>query len=366
MKRAAVVVLVLAVAAAAVGFAYFRAAPDRLTLAGTIEARTVQVGSLVGGRIATVQVKEGDTVAKGQTVVTFEPDLIDPQIAQQRAAVAEMRAALQRTAAGPRLEDREQLRIDYDNAEVNRKRLQGLLAAGAISRQEYDDAAAKAAKAQEAYLAAQRGGRREDVSSSAAQLGQAESHLAFLERQRRELLVSAPAAGLVQTIDLRPGDLVPADSPVATLLEPDQIWVRVYVPEPKLGLVRLGQPAALQVDAWKGRTFPGRVVEIRSQAEYTPRNVETLDQRNDLVFGVKVEIVPDPALKPGMAATVILSLRDQPGEPGKPGGPGHPGAPGAPGGRGAPGKLGAPGAPGAPDELGAPGAPAERRTAGGS
>jgi multidrug resistance efflux pump len=219
-----------------------------------------------------------------------------------------MRALLQRTRIGPRQEEREQLRADADFAETERQRQQRLRAGGAISQQTYDDARTRAIKAREAYLAALRGGTREDVSSSGAQLAQAERHLAYLERQRREMLVAAPAAGLVQTIDLRPGDLVAANSPVATLLEPDQIWVRVYVPEPKLGLVRLGQPAALTVDSWKGLSFPGRVSEIRSQAEYTPRNVQTLDQRNDQVFGVKVEIHPDPRLKPGMAAMVTLPL----------------------------------------------------------
>ncbi len=301
-------VLVLGAAAAILGFTFFRPERDRLVLAGTIEARAVEVGSLVGGRIAAVQVKEGDTVAKGQPLVTFEPDLLDLQIAEQQAAVAQMRAQLQRTRIGPRQEDREQLRAEADLAEKERQRQERLLAGGAISQQSYDDARTRAIKAREAYLAALRGGTREDVSSSGAQLAQAESRLAYFERQRRELLVTAPAAGLVQTIDLRPGDLVTANSPVATLLEPDQIWVRVYVPEPKLGLVRVGQPAALTVDSWRGRAFPGRVVEIRSQAEYTPRNVQTLDQRNDQVFGVKVEIKPDPALKPGMAATVTLPL----------------------------------------------------------
>jgi multidrug resistance efflux pump len=310
-KKARLIVVVLAVlllAAAALGFTFLRSDHDHLVLAGTIEARTVEVGSLLGGRIASVLVKEGDVVAEGQPLVTFEPDLIDLQISEQRAAVAQMRALLQRTRIGPRQEEREQLRADADFAETERQRQQRLLAGGAISQQTYDDARTRAIKAREAYLAALRGGTREDVSSSGAQLAQAERHLAYLERQRREMLVAAPAAGLVQTIDLRPGDLVAANSPVATLLEPDQIWVRVYVPEPKLGLVRLGQPAALTVDSWKGLSFPGRVSEIRSQAEYTPRNVQTLDQRNDQVFGVKVEIHPDPRLKPGMAAMVTLPL----------------------------------------------------------
>jgi multidrug resistance efflux pump len=128
-----------------------------------------------------------------------------------------------------------------------------------------------------------------------------------MQRQRKELQVTSPADGIVETIDLRPGDLVPANQTVATLLEPDQIWVRVYVPEPKLGLVRLGQEAAIHVDSSPKTAFRGKVVEIRTQAEYTPRNVQTIDQRADQVFGVKVEIEPHPELKPGMAALVTLA-----------------------------------------------------------
>ncbi|HEY0554116.1 MAG TPA: HlyD family efflux transporter periplasmic adaptor subunit, partial [Thermoanaerobaculia bacterium] len=105
----------------------------------------------------------------------------------------------------------------------------------------------------------------------------------------------------------RPGDLAAANQPVATLLEPDQIWVRVYVPEVQLGRVRIGQAAAIHVDTFPRRSFPGRVVEIRTQAEYTPRNLQTLDQRSDEVFGVKIAIDPTPELKPGMAAIVDLA-----------------------------------------------------------
>jgi HlyD family secretion protein len=93
------------------------------------------------------------------------------------------------------------------------------------------------------------------------------------------------------------------------MLEPSQLWVRVYVPEPQLGRVRVGQSAALTVDTFPGREFPGRVVEIRTQAEYTPRNVQTLDQRMDQVFGAKVAIDPTPDLKPGMAAVVRIVER---------------------------------------------------------
>jgi HlyD family secretion protein len=302
------VVLLLAVVGGAVWWFFFRPKPEtKLVLSGSIEANTVQVGSLLGGRVQAVHVKEGDTVHAGQPLVTFEPDLRDLEIAQQRAQVAQALAELARVKRGPREEEVRQARINYESAEVDRKRFQALWEAGAVARRDYDAAQVKAANARETLLAAQRGGPAEDVAAAAAVVAQGRERLAFLERQHQELVVTAPANGLVETFDLRPGDLVAANQPVATLLEPDQIWVRVYVPEVQLGKVTVGQPAAIHVDSFPRRSFPGRVVEIRGQAEYTPRNIQTLDQRSDQVFGVKVAIDPTPELKPGMAAVVDLA-----------------------------------------------------------
>jgi HlyD family secretion protein len=306
------VLLLLAVVGGAAWWFFLRPKPEaKLVLSGSIEANTVEVGSLVGGRVQTVHVKEGDTVQAGQPLVTFEPDLRDLEISQQRAAVTQARAELARVKRGPRDEELRQARINYESAEVDRKRFQALWEAGAVARRDYDATQVKAANARETLLAAQRGGPPEDVAAAAAAVAQARERLAFLERQHQELVVTAPAAGLVETFDLRPGDLAAANQPVATLLEPDQIWVRVYVPETQLGKVRVGQAAAVRVDTFPNRAFRGRVVEIRNQAEYTPRNIQTLDQRSDQVFGVKVAIDPAPELKPGMAAIVDLA---EPGE----------------------------------------------------
>jgi multidrug resistance efflux pump len=308
MKRKIIpILLVLAVAGAAVWWFLLRPKKEEGTiLAGSIEARTVEVGSLVGGRVATVHVDEGDRVEAGQPLVTFETDLQDLQIAEQSARIAEARANLERTRIGPRREEVQRARIDYESAEVDRKRFEQLWKQGVVARREYDGAQVKAALALETLREAQRGGRREDIASAEAALAQAERQLSYLERQRQETVVTAPASGVVETMDLRPGDLVGANQPVASLLEENQLWVRVYVPEPQLGQVHPGQPAAVFIDTYPDRAFPGKVVEISNQGEYTPRNLQTLDQRSDQVFGVKVRIDPSPDLKAGMSATVRL------------------------------------------------------------
>jgi len=239
--------------------------------------------------------------------VRLEPDLIDRQIAQQQAVVDSQKANLARVLHGPRSEETRRAQIQWDGAARERRRQEALFRNGLASQQQYDAAVALARTAEESYRELARGNRAEDVDQAKAALAAEESRLSYLARQKQELVVSAPADGVVQALDLRPGDLVAPNQAVATILEASQLWVRVYVPETRLGLVRMGEKASVTVDSFPGRSFPGRVVEIRSQAEYTPRNVQTLDQRSDQVFGVKVAIDPTPDLKPGMAAFVTLA-----------------------------------------------------------
>ena len=309
-KRLVLLLLVVLAAAGAVwGFAVARRKEKPLVLSGSIEARDVEVGSLVGGRIAKVLVEEGSQVSAGQPIVQFETDLIDLQIQQQRSRIDEMRANLVKSLRGPRVEEIARARAEAERAERERLRQKELLDQGISPQQQYDVAATQAKTAAETLRELERGNRSEDIAAARAGLSREERQLAYLERQRVEALVRAPAAGVIESMNLRPGDLVGANQPVAKMLEPLQLWVRVYVPEPQLGRVRVGQRVILTVDTFPKREFPARVVEIRTQSEYTPRNVQTLDQRMDQVFGVKVAIDTAPELKPGMAATVRLMER---------------------------------------------------------
>lgn len=311
MRRVVVVLLVFLAIAGAAALWYFKLRADSkvLVLSGSIEARDAEVGPLVAGRIKEVLVDEGSTVRAGQPITTLEPDLIAPQVREQEAAVEEANANLERALHGPRSEELRRARIDSEVAETDRRRLEALLAQGVIPQQQYDAAAAKAARALESLHELERGTRPEDIEAARATLGRQQERLDYLRRQMEETVVRAPADGVIQSIDLRPGDLVGAGQPVAKILEPQELWVRVYVPEPRLGAVVVGQEAWITVDTWPGRKFPGRVVEIRERAEYTPRNIQTVDQRSDQVFGVKVAIDPSPDLKPGMAALVVVAPR---------------------------------------------------------
>jgi HlyD family secretion protein len=307
VKKRLWVVVILALAVGGTFWAFRSSRREKpLVLSGSIEARDVEVGSLVGGRVTAILVPEGATVTAGQPIVTFETDLGQLQIHEQRAVVNGARANLAKMRAGPRSEEIVRARAEAENAERERKRLRALADEGIIGRQQYDDAATRAKTARETYRELSRGNRPEDIRAAEAALDREEQRLAFLLRQSQETVVHSPADGIVESLDLRPGDLVPANQPVARILEPGQLWVRVWVPEPSLGRVHLGQKVGITVDTFPGREFPGKIVEIRQQGEYTPRNVQTLKQRMDLVFGVKVAIDPTRELKPGMAAQVRL------------------------------------------------------------
>ena len=304
-RKIAIVAAVVLIAAGTASWLLWKGRQGRdLVFSGTLEARDVDVGSLVGGRIEKVHVDEGASVRAGQPIVTLEPDLLDRQIREQEARVGSARAGLTKAINGPRREETERARVEWRNAEKERLRQEALLREGLAPQQQYDNAAAAARMARQSYDELARGNRPEDIAAARAALAEQEGQLAYLHRQKEELVVRAPADGVVATMDMRPGDLVAANQPVATLLEPAQMWVRVYVPEPQLGLVTVNEPAEISVDTFPHRTFPGKVVEIRQRSEYTPRNVQTLEQRGDQVFGVKVAIDPVPELKPGMAALV--------------------------------------------------------------
>jgi RND family efflux transporter MFP subunit len=153
----------------------------------------------------------------------------------------------------------------------------------------------------------ERGARKEDIDAAKAQVERARAALQQIETQLAELEVKAPADAFVEVLQLRPGDLINAGSPVATLVEIDRLWVRVYVPEPELGQLQLGKEVSVAVDTFRGESFQGHIEEIASRGEFTPRNVQTRDERAHQVFGVRVRLDNSARkLRAGMAADVTI------------------------------------------------------------
>lgn len=308
--RIVIAVVVLALAATGL-LLYMREArkPKPLVLSGSLEARTVQVGSLVGGRVVRVLTDEGAHVVAGQLLVTLETETIDRQIAEQQAAIDAAKAQLAKLIAGPRSEEISKAAAVAANDERERHRMEVLYRDGIVAKQLYENAATKAKASSDDLRLLQKGSRPEDIAAARAQVVQAERRVASLMKNRAESEVRSTVTGVVQSFGLRPGDLVAPDQPVAELLESDQLWVRVYVPETMLGLLHVDQPVRVSVDTWPNQSFSGHIATIASQGEYTPRNVQTRAQRAEQVFGVKVIVEPNPKLHAGMAADVDLGVK---------------------------------------------------------
>jgi len=313
LLRIVLVLIVVGIAAAA-ALLYFRESrkPQEIVLSGTLEARTVNVGSLVGGRVAKTLIDEGVHVVTGQLLVVLETETIDRQISEQRAAIAAAKAALAKGIAGPRPEEVAKAAAVARNDDVDRRRWERLYHEGVVAKEMADDAATKAKASADDLRILQKGTRKEDIDAARAEVDAQERRLDTLMKQRAEADVVSTVSGVVQSFGLRPGDIVAPNQTVAEILESSQLWVRVYVPETELGLVAVGQPVRVLVDTFANETFAGHVAAVSNQGEYTPRNVQTRAQRAEEVFGVKVLVDPNPKLKAGMAASVDLGVKGQP------------------------------------------------------
>ena len=169
------------------------------------------------------------------------------------------------------------------------------------SRQEVAQARAALKNAQSGFAVIAQ--RQQDFAAAQAALAQARANLKYLELIAAHNIITAPVDGVVLTKNIETGEVVAAGAAIYTLIDPQDIWVRVYIPEDQIGRVRLGQPARVAVDSFPGRVFPGRVDEISTRAEFTPGNVQTKEDRVKLVFGVKIRLQNrDNSLKPGMPA----------------------------------------------------------------
>ncbi len=275
------------------------------SVSGTIEVDEARVAPRTGGRIVKLFAQEGDGLTPGQPIVELEA----PELRARRDTLAAQLAELE---AGPRREELATAKAEWeaqaaqlDLARAEAKRSDELYAQRTISSTEHDRAIT-AAQTQEKTATAARS--RYDLllaGTRIERLNAARALLADMDAQLRELTVFSPTNCVLETLNVKVGDVVPPNREVATLLLTNHLWVRVFVPEPWLGRVKLGESATVRVDAFPGRNFTGVIEQIARAAEFTPRNVQTTDERVKQVFGVKVRLDnKDGDLRAGMAADV--------------------------------------------------------------
>jgi HlyD family secretion protein len=322
VRRRIVPLLIVVVALAAYVGYRVRRAPVPLEWSGTVEAHTIEVGSRVGGRVLDVAVREGDTVQAGQALVTLEKGDLPAQRAIAAGQLEQAQGMLEKVASrtlptARRAEIAEaQARLEAEQAQQEKaklddSRMRQLLSGGAVTRVDAENAtlALKSTNAQVSALRAQLDsllhGTPEDVRSGRGLVEAAQGRVQQIDVMLDELVIRAPRASRVESLDLRPGDILSPNAPAAKLLEPAELYVRIYVPETEIGRVHPGLEVPIFVDSFPGKAYRGRVESVASQGEFTPRNLQTADERADQVFAARVRIEEGAdVLRAGMAATV--------------------------------------------------------------
>ena len=252
-------------------------------VSGTIEVDEAHVGPRAGGRVEKILAWEGDHLHEGQLIAQLDASELR---ARRDLAAAQIDTALHDA-------DAQQAQLVFLQDEARRQ--QDLLQRRVVSSSDAERAGSSA-KTQEKNLAAAK-----------MRIAQARAQLADIDAQLAEMQVVAPADSVLEVLSVKAGDVLPANREAATLLLTGHVWVRVYVPESWLGLIKLGEHVRVRVDSFPGKDFDGVVEQINRQAEFTPRNVQTVADRIKQVFGVKVRLPPDDdRLRAGMAADVYF------------------------------------------------------------
>lgn len=283
---------------------------DRIEASGTIEGTDVNIGSEVAGRAKEVRVDEGTSVSKGDTLVIIDDREYQIQLRQaaanEEAAEAQYRLALE----GSRREDVVQAEAAFKNAESDYQRMKTLLASHTITQKQYDDAEARYVSAKQPYEKLNRGLRTNEIVSIKAKRDQAAAQADQLRKKLHDCTILSPTQGIVTLRGVEPGELVGVGSNVLRVTYLEKVKLTIYVNETDLPKVQLGQKATVTVDAFKDRSFAGTVIYKSPVAEFTPKNVQTKEERTKLVYAVKIQIEnPDGSLSPGLPADATLSTR---------------------------------------------------------
>jgi len=277
---------------------------DVIEASGTIEGTGINVGSEVLGRVTDLRVKEGSSVNPGDTLLLVDDREYRLELAAARANLAAQDAGYRLAVKGSRTEDVAQAEAAYRTAQADFQRMKDLLATQTVTQKQYDDAYARYVAAEQTYNKLKTGLRPEEIESARVKRDQAAARVDLLTKKLHDCVFLSPAKGTVTLKAIEPGELVTVGMNVLRLTNLDNIKLTIYVAETDLGRVKLGQPADILIDSFgPDRPFKGVVTYISPVAEFTPKNVQTKEERSKLVFGVKIEADnTDGFLKPGLPA----------------------------------------------------------------
>ena len=330
MKRSVILLAVLASACSE------EAPSDRLRVSGHVEATETRLAPEAGGRILTLSVKEGDRVQPGQTVMTLDTRDVQLSINRARAEQAAATAQLRLVQAGARVEDIRQAQsqietaraeagaatAELDAAEADFVRFDTLLKNNSGSRKQRDDAAtrrdvakdrvaqaeSRVKSAQEALAKLRAGARPEEIEAARARVDVVAAQIASLEKGLGDTTLESPIAGIVTERLVEVGEVIMPRAAAIVVVDLDHAWADVFVPEPTVPQIKIGQRASVFTDAG-GAALAGTVAYISPKAEFTPRNVQTAEERSKLVYRVRINVDnKDGILKQGMPVEAEIPL----------------------------------------------------------
>lgn len=280
---------------------------DHIDASGTIEGTDVTIGSEVAGRVRQIRVEEGTQVRQGDTLLLIDDTDYQLQLKQalanQEAAEAQYRLATE----GSRKEDITQAEASLKSAQKDFDRMKELLASQAVTQKQYDDAEARYVSTQQMHEKLLQGLRKEEVAAIRARRDQSVAQTEQLRKKARDCIVLAPSNGIVTLKAIEVGELVGPGSTLLRVTFLEKVKLTIYVNEEQIGNIQLGQKADVRID--NGSTFEGKVIYKSPVAEFTPKNVQTKEERTKLVFGVKILIDnPESKLSPGIPADASIAI----------------------------------------------------------
>jgi HlyD family secretion protein len=320
------IVLLLAVAAAVYFYPRFERKPapqNQLLVSGNIEAHESLVGFKVSGRIVDLPVEEGQWVDSGTLLARVDDADYKQKVDIGEAAVHVSQSNLALLLAGTREQDVKaaqqnmlDAQADLAQKKLDADRAQRLFSRDAIAAQDRDRAETAYKRAGAVYQAAKQrydeaveGPRKEDIAIARSNVKEARANLGLSRVNLSYTTLRAPDAGVITVRQAELGEVVSPGTPVVTLADLDHVWLRAYIAETDLGRIRWGQDAAIHTDSFPNKTYHGRISFISSNAEFTPKSVQTYKERVTLVYRIKIDVDnPNHELKPGMPADAEIQL----------------------------------------------------------
>jgi HlyD family secretion protein len=302
MKGAALSLLFLVVLAGCSGNG-----GKEISASGTIEGTDVNLSTQVAGTVVAVRVDEGSSVHPGDTLVQIDDQEYRIQLRQAEANLSSFEAAYRLAQEGSRSEDVVQAETAFKTAETDYNRMKDLLASHTITQKQYDDSYSRYVAAEQTYRKLKTGLRPDEIRAARDKRDLAQAQADLLHKKVRDCTIISPIASIVTLRPVEPGETVTMGSTVLRLTSPDPMKLMIYVSEEDLPKVGVGNHATVTTDGTGTRTFDGTVIYISPNAEFTPKNVQTKEERTKLVFGVKISIPnPDGVLKPGLPADAVV------------------------------------------------------------